>query len=179
MDGGSIVRGRRRMLAPNKTVLKPTGSPLDVNSYWGYGTPVLAVAPGVVTEVVNTFSDSVPTKNPNIGGEDAPGNHVILDIGNGRYVAYAHLQLNSIKVKVGQHVHVGQQIGNLGNTGNSYEPHLHFQLMNGPSFTVSHGLPFVFDKQLLEGRISEADSTNVDEGSSPHSNRANSLLSVR
>ena len=156
------------LLGPNNSFLsKPISQPpsvKDVTSYWAYGMPVLAVAPGVVTEVVNTFSDSVPTVNPNIGGEGAPGNHVILDIGNGRYVAYAHLKRDTINVVVGQRVHVGQQIANLGNTGNSDEPHLHFQVQNGPSFVRSHGLPFVFDTQRLEGRIAEADSTNVDEG---------------
>jgi hypothetical protein len=156
------------LLGPNHSVLsKPISQPpsaKDVTSYWAYGMPVLAVAKGVVTEVVNTFSDSVPTVNPNIGGEGAPGNHVILDIGNGRYVAYAHLMLNSIKVVVGQRVQVGEQIANLGNTGNSFEPHLHFQLMNRSSFPQSHGLPFVFDTQLLEGRISEADTDKLDLG---------------
>ena len=163
------------LLGPNNSFLsKPISQPpsvKDVTSYWAYGMPVLAVAPGVVTEVVNTFSDSVPTVNPNIGGEGAPGNHVILDIGNGRYVAYAHLKRDTINVVVGQRVHVGQQIANLGNTGNSFLPHLHFQLMNRSSFAQSHGLPFVFNTQLLEGRISEADTDKIDVGMTVPVNR--------
>jgi murein DD-endopeptidase MepM/ murein hydrolase activator NlpD len=99
------------------------------------------------------------------GAEGAFGDHIIEDIGGGRYVAYAHLKPGSIpaQVKKGAVLSPGQLIGNVGNTGNSQEPHLHFQLMNRPSGVVSHGLPFVFDSQLLEGRISEADSDKVDE----------------
>ena len=151
-------------LGPNNSVLSDPLHPTEVTSYWGYGVPVLAVAPGVVTEVVNTFQDQVPREAVTIEGEGAPGNHVILDIGGGHYVAYAHLKPNSIKVTVGQHVRVGQQIASVGNTGNSNEPHMHFQVMDRPSFVRSHGLPYVFNRQLLEGRISEADTTNVDDG---------------
>ena len=65
-----------------------------------------------------------------INFETVAGNHVNLDLGGGVYAMYAHLQPGSIRVKVGDHVTPGQVIGLVGNTGNSSEPHLHFQLMN-------------------------------------------------
>ena len=54
------------------------------------------------------------------------GNHIIVDHGNGFVTLYAHL--NSIFVRPGENVVRGQQLGTLGNTGNSTGPHLHFEI---------------------------------------------------
>jgi murein DD-endopeptidase MepM/ murein hydrolase activator NlpD len=54
------------------------------------------------------------------------GNHIIIDHGNGFATLYAHL--NSIYVNQGESVAAGQQIGSVGNTGNSTGPHLHFEI---------------------------------------------------
>jgi murein DD-endopeptidase MepM/ murein hydrolase activator NlpD len=65
-------------------------------------------------------------------------------LGNGRFAFYAHLQPDSIRVKVGDRVRRGQVIGLLGNSGNSDGPHLHFQISDANSGIVSEGLPYVF-----------------------------------
>ena len=54
------------------------------------------------------------------------GYYVKIDHGNGIQTTYAHL--DSIAVVVGQRVSNGQQIGRVGNTGNSQGPHLHFEV---------------------------------------------------
>jgi murein DD-endopeptidase MepM/ murein hydrolase activator NlpD len=144
-------------LGPNRSTLNGSG-PLQVpTSWWGYGTPVLAVASGVVIEAVDGIPDTLPVgSNPNIQDETASGNHVMEDIGGGRYVEYEHLKPHSVAVKVGQKVQVGQLLGKVGTSGNSYEPHLHFQVIDRPQGFKAHGLPFVFDTQLLEGRVPPA-----------------------
>ncbi|MFF5476804.1 M23 family metallopeptidase [Streptomyces sp. NPDC012935] len=72
------------------------------------------------------------------------GNHLILDLGNGTYAAYAHLRRGSLAVREGDRVHAGQVIARCGNSGNSSEPHLHFQLMDGPDPDADRGVPFTW-----------------------------------
>ena len=84
--------------------------------------------------------------------ESADGNHVILDLGEGRYAFYAHLKPGSVAVAAGERVPRGQLIGELGNSGSSTGPHLHFHVMDAPSALVADGLPYVFDRFALTGR---------------------------
>ncbi|HEY9376151.1 MAG TPA: M23 family metallopeptidase [Jiangellaceae bacterium] len=70
------------------------------------------------------------------------GNHVIVDHGGQVYSAFAHLRRESIRVHIGDHVVDGQQLAECGNSGNSSEPHVHYQLMDRPSVLIAAGLPF-------------------------------------
>ncbi|MQS15407.1 peptidoglycan DD-metalloendopeptidase family protein [Streptomyces kaniharaensis] len=81
------------------------------------GTPLLAVANGVVVKAGN-------------GG--AYGNEVEIKLADGKYAQYAHLSV--IGVKIGQTVTVGQQLGLSGATGNVTGPHLHFEIRTGPEY---------------------------------------------
>jgi murein DD-endopeptidase MepM/ murein hydrolase activator NlpD len=47
---------------------------------------------------------------------------------NGEFTRYDHLAYHSSKVKTGQQVQAGQEISNVGMTGYTYIPHLHFQV---------------------------------------------------
>lgn len=58
--------------------------------------------------------------------KDGAGNYVYINIGNGVEMAYFHLQDNSIKVKKGERVRLGQIIGTMGSTGRSTGAHLHW-----------------------------------------------------
>src|SRR5690606_19154995 len=75
--------------------------------------------------------------------EQVDGNHVVLDLGDGRYALYAHLKPGSVLVHKGQHVHRGQVLGLVGTSGNSSEPHLHFHVTDGPSPLASNGVPYL------------------------------------
>lgn len=81
------------------------------------GTPVVSVAAGTVV-------------SRNASGA-AYGNHVVVKHADGRYTLYAHL--SAITVNVGQGVTAGQQVGNVGSTGTSTGPHLHFEVRTHPT----------------------------------------------
>lgn len=77
---------------------------------------------------------------------------MIVEVNDGTFVHYAHLQRNSVAVKTGQAVRRGQVIGRLGNSGNTNGAHLHFNITDGPSQEAAQGLPFVFDSFDSLGR---------------------------
>ena len=60
---------------------------------------------------------------------------VLINHGNGIKTRYAHMQPGSLTVYAGQRVSKGQQIGRIGNTGNSTGPHLHFEVIVNGSTT--------------------------------------------
>jgi hypothetical protein len=131
------------------------GDPADNKNYRAYGSEIHAVADGTVSQT----KDGIPQNIPNatemavpITMETLGGNHVIVDIGSGRYAFYAHMQPGSLRVKVGDNVKRGQVLGLLGNSGNSSEPHLHFHICNLSSEIGCEGLPYALASFELLGK---------------------------
>jgi hypothetical protein len=119
----------------------------DPNSYVIYGQPAYAVADGRVIAAVGDLPNSPIGSFPaGLPIEQADGNHVVLDLGEGHYVLYAHFAPHSVQVHEGQFVHRGQVLGKVGTSGNSSEPHLHFQVTDGPSTFLSSGVPYLLPK---------------------------------
>ena len=116
------------------------------SSFYCYGQDILAPADGVVAEVLTGQPDSRITRDRRAScqARDLRGNYILLDHGQGEFSLLAHLQPGSILVTPGQQVRQGEPIARCGNSGNSSEPHLHFQLQQGASFTTSPGLPISF-----------------------------------
>ena len=86
-------------------------------------TPVLAAADGIVTFV----RDSSQIGGPGIEYWHE-SNFIVIEHANKEYSRYDHLAYKSSKVVVGQYVKQGQIIANVGMTGFTYLPHLHFQV---------------------------------------------------
>ncbi|MBV9442503.1 MAG: M23 family metallopeptidase, partial [Acidobacteriaceae bacterium] len=129
------------------------------HSYPDYGADILAVRDGTVVETLDTLDNQVPGSLPDpktVNVQNVDGNHIVLDLGNGFFAFYAHLQKHSILVKRGQHVKRGQILAKLGNTGNTSGPHLHFHIMDSPSVLGSNGLPYVIDSFAFDGQVSAA-----------------------
>ncbi|MEV3900970.1 peptidoglycan DD-metalloendopeptidase family protein [Mycobacterium sp. NPDC050551] len=142
-----------------------TGNPRDPGRYAIYGEEVLAVADGTVVGTRNDLPEQTPGVYPSgIPIEEADGNFVVLDIGDGFYVNYAHMQPGSVRPEVGERVARGDVIGLVGNTGNSVAPHLHLHVMDGPSPLAAQGLPYLYDRYSLSGQVASTKDFDAAEG---------------
>ncbi|MEO5814332.1 MAG: M23 family metallopeptidase [Gemmatimonadaceae bacterium] len=171
-NGPSVSSGHRRALIPisgspsiaqrfaidwvrvNATDSTYSGDRLQNENYIAEGNDAIAVANGRVVAVKDGIPENVPGVNSRavpITLETVGGNHVIIDIGGGRFAFYAHLKPGAIRVKVGESVKKGQVIGLVGNTGNSTEPHLHFHISDANSPLGSEGVPYGLDSFEIVG----------------------------
>ena len=74
----------------------------------------------------------------------AIGNYIILEGKNDIYAFFAHARSGSIKVKVEDDVKAGQPMAEVGHSGNSTAPHLHFHLMDSPLLLSANGVNCCF-----------------------------------
>ncbi|MFI9059914.1 M23 family metallopeptidase [Streptomyces anulatus] len=124
-----------------------------------FGAPLLAVADATVVKASDGQRDHLSRNSlpalaylmliegnvrSILGAHRIIGNHVILDLGEGTFAVYAHVQRGSLRVKAGDTVRAGQRLGRVGNSGNTTEPHLHFHLMDGPDLDNARGVPFTW-----------------------------------
>lgn len=143
------------------SLLRHIFSPISVDATLAWGKPVFAVLDGTVVAT----SDGTPDRERIFMARDlfrllffgpkiAPpfsalgGNYVILKCGD-VYPLYAHLKKGSVCVRPGDTVRSGDQLGLVGNSGSSLQPHLHFQVMVTPE-------PFPLFKNLVPFVVSSA-----------------------
>nr|AEH59030.1 peptidase [Lysobacter sp. ATCC 53042] len=118
----------------------------------GYGEPVLAVADGTIAAARDGIAENERVSQQTRNDFDrAAGNYVSLALGDGRYAVYEHLRPGSVKVKPGQRVRRGQPIGELGFTGDSTGPHLHFHVADAAVPLLGEGVGYGFDGFRLLG----------------------------
>jgi peptidase M23-like protein len=109
------------------------------------GAPIRSVADGTVVSVVSDRNDD-RSFDPEASRQNINslfGNYVVVDLGDGTFAMYGHVQKASVTVRVGERVRRGQHIANVGQSGSSLLPHLHFQLMDGPDMHAE-GVPALF-----------------------------------
>jgi len=120
------------------------------DDYYVFGKEIIAPAAGEVVLVVEGIKDNTPGEmNPIY----VPGNTVIIKTANDEYLFFAHFKQHSIKVKQGQQVKQGELLGLCGNSGNSTEPHLHFQIQNVENMNKATGVKSYFDNILVNGEL--------------------------
>ena len=136
-----------------------------LTQYFSFGKEVSASLKGRVVKVENSIPESkiiliddfknielfiaelkkTQTEILEKYGDPGPyGNYILIQHDNKEYSFYAHLKQGSVLVKVGDEVEAKQKIAKVGNSGNSTEPHLHFHIVDSPSFLTQKSLPFSF-----------------------------------
>lgn len=103
------------------------GSSRDLENYVIWGEPVFSPCDGKVSAVVDGLTDHVP---PARDTENLAGNYVLIECGDIE-VLLAHLRSGSVQVTVGQSITTGDPLGEVGNSGNTSEPHLHIHAEKG------------------------------------------------
>lgn len=91
---------------------------------------VFANCKGTVVEVVDGLGNLKGST-----GVKSWGNYVLIKHGNGYHSRYAHLR-SGILVKKGQEVDENTQLGVIGDSGNAYGRHLHFEVSTAYSSTT-------------------------------------------
>lgn len=163
LDGRSVIAQRYAIdfLRLDDGLNSLSGDPARNESYFIFGDDITAAAPGRVVAVRDGVPENTPPNPPaNLGLNDLAGNYVVQDFGGGRFALYAHLQTGSVRVRAGDRIERGQLLGQVGNTGNSTQPHLHFHVTDGsglPSGLAADGAPYLFDRFAFEERITGLD----------------------
>ena len=151
-----------RLLGPyKKAYRKPIWHHLlgrvRVGDCYGWGEPVLAPFDGEVAAVGDGWPDRERLnllwdvfRTSLFAREATPedyrpltGNYVLLE-GRLGVALLAHLRRGSVRVRAGQSVKEGEPVAEVGNSGNSTIPHLHFQIMDGRDPFKAEGLPCRF-----------------------------------
>lgn len=143
----------------------PNGRPFTgngkSNTDWpAYGQPVVADAPGVVVIAVDGIPDNIPGV---VNAYDQHGNYVVIDHQNGEFSLVAHLVPGTLRVRPGQYVNAGSELGRCGNSGQTTNPHVHWQVMDNPNATIARPvlqryLPYERNGQPYNGMPDQNDT---------------------
>ncbi len=135
-------------------MLLKDGMPFDNDGkrnsdYYCYGAPVLSPAAGVVVQMAGYAPDHPPGMGSDMISR---GNYVLIAHGNSEYSLIPYLKAGSIKVHTGQRVKQGEVVGECGNSGSSYAPHVEYSLQNTRGFPLPKTLPAQFVDYTADGK---------------------------
>lgn len=142
-------------------------SRIPAKNFYSFGEPTFSPFDGVVIRVSDGWKDREVTSflntisiwfnatflfRPKINGSEVDirpnaGNHVMIQSATGQVAFLAHMRCGSIKVTTGQVITAGQLIGEVGNSGNTTAPHLHFNIFDqADDLLHSMVVPFTFKR---------------------------------
>jgi len=123
--------------------------PERLEDYEVFGESVLSPCNCLVVEVRSDLQDLPPGT---MDRERITGNYIVLEH-EGNLIFLGHLKKNSIIVQEGQMLEAGQPIAQVGNTGNTTEPHLHIHAVQGTDtgqILTGQGVPLFFNGRFLK-----------------------------
>jgi hypothetical protein len=118
------------------------------DDYYAFGKEIIAPCDGQIAEIADGVNDNVPGE---MNGLEVAGNHVILKTAANEFILFGHLKRNSIRVTEDQRVKTGELLGLCGNSGNSSEPHLHFQIQSNLDMNKAEGIKCFFKEIMVNG----------------------------
>ena len=124
---------------------------IDMVKYYSDTCPIIAHSDGYVT-----FCQTGQPHNPGSTGNASYGNCVKIKSADNYSTLYAHMK--EVYVKKGDYVRQGQKIGYMGNTGNSYGAHLHFEVREpnenriNPEPYLHENLPYMTGYQTYDNK---------------------------
>ncbi len=127
--------------------------------FFAWGQPLRAPADGIVVSVDNAQQDNTVMGTENLWTpgdvETEPmqgfGNHVLINHGQGEFSLLAHARAGSVNVRKGDRVRAGQVVAQVGNSGSSLGPHLHYELRTGWGLKGITGMPAYFHDVTVVG----------------------------
>lgn len=146
----SLENGPQNQLYAYDFRTENKGTEKILEDYPVFGKEIIAPANGIIIQVINGAIDVSPGERDRSVGV---GNAVIINHNNGEYSLLCHFKYNSIRVAVGDIVKQGDTLGLCGNSGNTSQPHIHFNLQDGPFMHKAKGLPAQFSKIIVDGKI--------------------------
>ncbi|HJF30748.1 MAG TPA: M23 family metallopeptidase [Sporosarcina psychrophila] len=138
-------------------------------NYYAFNKEVVAPADGKVVKVINNIIDNVPSEMNEL---QPAGNYIVIKHFNNEYSLLAHFKQYSIMVKEGEDVKQGQVVGLCGNSGNSSEPHIHFQVMDSPDINNCKSICILFTDGIVpiqDDIVTQGTPNNNTDSSNSHS----------
>lgn len=139
----------------------------DPHEYPSFGQPAYAPVDGEVVRTHDGARDHRCRSNllgfaylmveglvrQSLGVRAMVGNHVVVRAADGSHLVVAHLKRGSVRVAPGDVVVAGQPTGEVGNSGNSSEPHVHLHRQDVANPRIATGLPIVFTDVVVDDAL--------------------------
>lgn len=125
---------------------------LKIENYYSYQKKIYAPLDGYIVDICNEYPDTKIRKNRPIvcDVDDVKGNYILIKHKNKEYSLIAHILKDSFQVKIGDMVKTGDYIAQVGNSGNTNGPHIHYQVQDDFNFETAKGVPIHFKNIMIK-----------------------------